>query len=172
VDDIDSVVNDITDAVNRVSLPSDVRDKPSVRQFKPNQRAILDVAFAFKDKEILDKKSRIELQQYALALEHQLLGLPEINSINRSGYLKQEIQIRAIPEMLKKYNISMNTIISAVKAGHVREPAGTIEDKDESRVTLLSELDEVEKFKKLIIRGGFEGQEIRLEKLANIPIYF
>ena len=55
----------------------------------------------------------------------------------------------AIPEMLRKYNIPMSTIISEIRAGHIREPAGKIDDKDESRITYISELDEVEKLKEL-----------------------
>ncbi len=168
IDDLISVVNDINDAVNRVDLPSEVRDKPVIRQFKTSQKAIIDIALVHLNKELLDIESRRELQKYTLALENQLLNLPEITFINKSGYLKQEIQIQIIPEKLEKNNISISSVMSEIKQGHVREPAGNIEDKNESRVTVRAELDEAQVLKELIIRGGFEGQEIRLGELARI----
>ncbi|MBN2041152.1 MAG: efflux RND transporter permease subunit [Spirochaetes bacterium] len=168
IDDLISVVNDINDSVNRVDLPSEVREKPYVRQFKTSQKAIIDIALVHKNKEILDTDSRRELQKYASALESRLLNLPEITSIGKSGYLKQEIQIQATPEKLQKYNISLSSVMSAVKQGHVREPAGNIEDRNESRVSVRAELNEAERLRKHIIRGGFEGQEIRLGELAQV----
>ncbi len=168
IKDQNEVVNDITDAVNRVQLPAEIRDDPVIRRWKTSQKAILDVAIIHKDHKMLDDNSRRELHQYVNTLKQQLLNLPEVSTINEEGYLKPEIQILARPEDMRKYNISFNSIITAIKKNHLRQPAGTIEDKTESKVTLLSELNSVEKLDNLIIRGSFEGQEIRLKQLANV----
>ncbi|MCP4131757.1 MAG: efflux RND transporter permease subunit [bacterium] len=168
IKELTTVVNDITDAVNRADLPRDIRDDPVIKHYKTSQKAIIDIALIHKNKELLDKQSRRELQKYTLALENQLLSLPEVSSINKSGYLRQEIRIRVKPEKVKHYNISMNTIMAAVQDGHIRTPAGSIEDKAESKVTIRAELNAVNKLKKQIIRGGFEGQVIRLKDMASV----
>ncbi len=55
-----------------------------------------------------------------------------------------------------------------VMNNHVRQPAGNIEIKGEPKVTLLSELDTVEKLNAFIVQGGFEGQVVKLEEVADI----
>jgi multidrug efflux pump subunit AcrB len=96
------------------------------------------------------------------------LNLPEINSIEKSGYLQEEIRIMADPEKLREFDIPFNTVMREVKNNHVRQPAGNIETKNEPKVTLLSELDTVEKLNDLIVQGGFEGQVVRLKEVADI----
>lgn len=55
-----------------------------------------------------------------------------------------------------------------VRNNHIRQPAGNIEAKGEPKVTLLSELDTVEKLNDLVIQGGFEGQVVRLKEVSDI----
>jgi len=116
----------------------------------------------------LDIEGRRELQRYAIALESQLLNRLEIHSVNRRGYLQEEIQIRVYPERLLKYEIPFNAVMREIRQNHIRKPAGTIEAPMEPKVTLLSELDQPEKLEKLIIQGGFEGQVITLGEVADI----
>lgn len=172
IDDLSEVVNEIEDAVSRVSLPSEIRDDPFVRQFKTSKKSIIDIALIYKNKEFLTNKTRKELQKYSLALEDQLKILPEVSSVSPKGYLKEELQIEANPKNLKKYNISLNSIKTTITDAHKRKPAGNLEDKDESKVTIKSELDTVKKLENQIIRGGFDGQKIRLKELAKIKHTF
>lgn len=166
--DVDTAITEIKNAVFDVSFPDEVIDDPSVRVFKTSQKAILDIALYHRDFRLLDDAGRRELQQYALALENQLLGLSAVREINRSGYLQQELHIKIHPEYLKKFQIPFNTVMREIRANNVRRPAGTIETEQEPKVTLLSELDTPEKLKDLIIQGGFEGQVVRLRDAADV----
>lgn len=165
---IEEVITEIRNAVLDVDLPEEVIDDPRVRVFKTSKKAILDIALYNKDIHLLDVPGRKDLQSYALALENQLLNLSEVHSINKRGYLAEEIQIRVYPEKLQKYEIPFNTVMSEIRNNHVRKPAGTLKTEKEPKVTLLSELNTVEKLKKLAIQGGFEGQMIRLEEVAEV----
>ncbi len=164
----DEVIMEIRSAALDARLPDDVTDEPTVRVHKTSKRAIIDIAVIDTRTHLLDVKSRKHLQEYAHALESQLLNLPEVNSINRTNYLQEEIQIMADPEKLREYNIPFNTVMREVKANHVRQPAGSIEIKGEPKVTLISELDTVKKLNNLIIQGGFEGQVVKLGQIADI----
>lgn len=168
VDDIDEVVTEIRNEVLDVDLPEEVIDDPSIRVFQTAKKAILDIALLHKDYRILTTEGRRELQAYALALENQLLSLPEVNSVNRRNYLQEEIQIKVYPERLRRYEIPFNTVMREIRDNHVRKPAGTLETAREPKVTLLSELNTPERLQNLIIQGGFEGQVIRLGEVADI----
>ncbi len=166
--DIDEAITEIRSAVLDVNLPDDVINDPTVRVFKTSKKAILDIALLDKDVHLLDFQSRRRLQKYALDLENQLLNLPEVNSVNRRGYLQEELQVKASPEKLIKFEIPFNTVMREIKSNHVRQPAGTIEAQNEPKVTLLSEFDSVDKLKNLVIQGGFEGQVVLLSEVADI----
>ncbi|MEA3368825.1 MAG: efflux RND transporter permease subunit [Candidatus Ratteibacteria bacterium] len=165
---LDEALMELRSAALDVNLPDDVIDDPEVHVWKTTKMAIIDVALIDTQRHLLDTKSRKRLQQYAYTLEQQFLNLPEINSIEKSGYLQEEIRIMVRPEKLRKFNIPFNTVMEEVKNNHVRQPAGNIETKSEPKVTLLSELDTVDKLEDLIIQGGFEGQVVRLKEVADI----
>ncbi|MFC1479923.1 efflux RND transporter permease subunit [Candidatus Omnitrophota bacterium] len=166
--DKEAVISEIRNEVLDVDLPTDIVDDPHVRVFKTSRKAIIDIGLIYKGENILDVLSREKLQTYALVLEDELMNLPEVNSVSRSGYLKDEIQIEIVPDKLKEYNITFNTVMQEIKNGNVRQPAGSIENISEPKVTLSGELDTVEKLKAMSVQGGFEGQIIRVSDLANV----
>ena len=165
---IDEAITEIRNAVLDVDLPAEVIDDPNVRVFRSSKKAILDIAIYDKNIHLLSTEERRNLQQYAFALENQLLNLPEVNSINKRGYLQEEIQIKAYPKKLLKHELSFNAVMKELKDNHIRKPAGTIETKSEPKVTILSELNSAEKLSNLIVQGGFEGQVVRLGEVAEI----
>lgn len=166
--DKQAVFAEIRSAVLDVDLPEDIIDAPHVRVFKTSRKAIIDVGLIYRGQQILDVPSRELLQTYALVLEDELLNLPEVNSVSRNGYLKDEIHVEIIPDKLKEYNITFNTVMQEIRDGNVRQPAGSIEDIREPKVTLAAELDSVEKLEKMSVQGGFQGEIIRVEDLAKV----
>ena len=166
--DKDEIISDIRNAVLDVSLPDDIRDDPRVRVFKTSRKAIIDIGLFVRGENILSVGSRQMLQEYALALENKLLSLPEVSSVNRSGYLDDEIHIMAYPEKLIEYRIPLNSVMNEIQKNNVRQPAGNIENLEEPKVVLVGELTDVEMLKELAIQGGFEGQVVRLKDVAEI----
>ncbi len=169
---VDEAVTEIRSAVLDVRLPAEVIDDPTVRIFQSSKKAILDIGIIFKEGHMLNIDSRRKLQEYAYALENQLLNLPQINSVNKDGYLQQELQIRAHPDKLLKYDIPFNTVMKEIQGNHIRKPAGTLETALEPKVTLDSELNTVAKLNHLVIQGGFEGTVIRLGEVADVEQSF
>lgn len=162
------VISDIRNAVLDVDLPDGIRDDPHVRVFKTSRKAIIDIGLFVQGENILKVKSRQMLQEYALALENKLLSLPEVSSVNRSGYLDDEIHIKVYPEKLIEYRIPLNSIMNEIQKNNVRQPAGNIENIEEPKVILSGELTDVGMLKELAIQGGFEGQVVRLKDVAEI----
>jgi multidrug efflux pump subunit AcrB len=166
--DKDEVISDIRNAVLDVDLPDDIRNDPHVRVFKTSRKAIIDIGLFMQGKYILDVKSRQTLQEYAVALENKLLSLPEVSSVNRSGYLDEEIHIKIHPQKLIDYRIPLNSIMNEIQKNNVRQPAGNIENVEEPKVILSGELTDVDALKNLAIQGGFEGQVVRLKDVAEV----
>ena len=166
------VITEVRNAVLATQLPPEVRDKPTVRVFKSSKKAIIDIALIHTKAHLLTIKQRQELQRYAATLELQLTNLQQINSINRSGYLQEELQINADPEKLVHYQIPLSNVIDEVTKNHIRQPAGHIEVKDEPSVTINAQLDTVKKLKKLYIQAGFQGKAIDLQSIAEVRTEF
>ncbi len=166
--DKEAVISEIRNEVLDVDLPTDIVDDPHVRVFKTSRKAIIDIGLIYKGSNILDVPSREKLQTYALVLEGELTNLPEVNSVERKGYLKDEIHVEIAPDKLKEYDITFNTVMKEITNGNVRQPAGSIENINEPKVTLWGELDTVEKLRDMSVQGGFEGRIIRVSDLANV----
>lgn len=164
----DEAITEIRSAVASVKLPEDVRDIPSVRVFETSKKAILDIALVYKGAHLLNKEQRQLLQQYALSLENQLVNLKEVNSINKSGYFKEEIQVKVDPDKLIKYAIPLSQVKREITNNHARQPAGHIDVKNEPKVTINAQLDTPEKLNQLFIQAGFEGQAIPLSEIAEV----
>lgn len=166
--DKDEVVQDIKDAVLRANLPSEVRDLPKFRQFKSSEKAILDIGLYHKNHAFLDQKSREELQKFVLSFENQLLALKEVSSIDRSHYRKPELQILVDPEKNQNMDISLSQIKDEIQKNNIRVPVGSLEDKGESKVTALNELESVDALSELILQGNYEGYGVKLQDIATI----
>lgn len=164
----DEAITDIRNAALSAKLPAEIRDKPVVRVFKSSKKAIIDIALIHSEAHLLDNQQRQELQRFASALELQLVNLPQIHSVNRSGYLQQELQVNVDPDKLVRYQIPMNQVINEVSRNHIRQPAGHIEVKDEPSVTINAQLDTVEKLNQLYIQAGFQGKAITLSDIAEV----
>ncbi len=171
-DDRNDIINEIRTAVADARLPSDVIDEPRIKEFRSTKRPIIDIGFYIDGVHLLNDVQRRLLQSYVLSLEDRLLNLKELSESYRRSYIDPEIRIEAIPEKMKKYNISFSKIASAIRANNALYPAGILEDKRESRVTISSGLNTAEKLKEVIIQGGFEGQKIYLGDVARIKESF
>ncbi len=165
-------ITEIRNAALGTVLPPDVRDKPYVHVFKSSKKAIIDVALIHKKAHLLTNDQRLEMQRYAAALELQLVNMPQINSVNRHGYLQEELQINVDPAKLLRYQIPLSQVINEVTTNHIRQPAGHIEIKDEPSVTINAQLDNVEKLNKLFIQAGFQGTAIDLKSIATVRTDF
>lgn len=166
--DKNEAITEIRNAALGTVLPPEVRDKPSVRVFKSSKKAIIDIALIHTQSHLLTNEQRQELQRYATALELQLTNIPQINSINRTGYLQEELQINVDPQKLVRYQIPLSQVIKEVSNNHIRQPAGHIQVKDEPSVTINAQLDSVEKLRPLYIQAGFKGKAVDLQAIAEV----
>lgn len=170
--DRDSIISEIKTAVLDVSMPDAVRDEPKFREFKTSQKAIIDVYLYDTEHHMLNYETRLDLQKTISVLESQLISQKYVSSVNLAGNLKQEIQIQIDSQKCQEYKIPINKVISEIQKNHILVPAGSLEDKKESKVTIRAELSDVTIIENLIIQGGFNGNSVRLNDIATIKRAF
>lgn len=165
--EVQEKIQEVKDAIESVEIPRDARD-PVYRQYRSNERAIINISLYLKGIEILSTKDRQKLQEYALSFKNRLLSLPEVSGVETSGYLRPELQIQVDPEKLNQYEIPFHLLVDQIQSQNIRTPVGSLRDRRESEITLLSELDDVESMKSVLLSSGFEGQQFRLHQVADI----
>lgn len=166
------IVTEIKNAALDARLPEEITEEPRVRQWQSSKSAIIDIAIFDTALHLWTVDDRKRLQSVALTLENALIGLPQVNSVNRGGFLRDEIRISANPLRLQNYNIPLNALAAEIRGNNQRRPAGSLKDADESKVTLAGELTEVEELKNLIVQGGFDGPAVRLGDVAEVNVGF
>ena len=161
------VVQNIKDVILGTKLPADV-EKPSIRQFKSSEKAIIDIGIYIQGSKILTDLERKRLQEQVNSLENQLVNLKEISSVSKGGYLPPEIKVIVNPKKLQRYQISLNQVYTKLRSNHYRIPLGQIKNKEESRVVVVQELGNKEALENVVIRRNYQGKTVTLKDLATI----
>ena len=172
LEDKNVVIQSIKDAALDANLPDRVRETVSFFQWKTSEKAILDVALYYENHEFLDFDTRKTLQSDLKALENQLVASPHISRVSRNGYLTERLEVRLDPDRLQKLELPVSLVASQIRSQNLRQPAGSLEDQLETKVSLISELDSIEKLESLVIRNNFEGNQILLKDIAEIDRLF
>ncbi|SVB38858.1 uncharacterized protein METZ01_LOCUS191712, partial [marine metagenome] len=164
VKDVVTVKNDIRNAVNRVgNLPEEVTDLPSVLDFNIMEIPIININI---DGAGFDYT---EARQITDDMEKALSMVKGVSRINKNGYLESEIQIKVDPDKLSKYNISINEVIAAISSRNARFTLGDNNQPDlKKNIVILSEFEDIEQIKSVVIKSNFDGPVIRLGDISQV----
>ena len=165
--DLREVVQELKDATLRASLPREV-DTPNFRQFKSAEKAIIDIAFYLDGVKSLGREARAKLQKYVLNFETQIKVLPEISGVDKKGYLDPELHILLDPAKIRSNDLSIDRLASIIQNNNIRVPLGSLEDREQSKVTAINELETEEALNELFVQGNYGGKGVRLKEVATI----
>ena len=162
--DVQTVKNDVRNAVNQVkSFPEEVTNLPQVVDFNVSEFPIITINI---DGSMIDYDLS---RQITDDLETALLKVKGVSAIDKSGYLDSEIQIKVNPDMLDKYNMSINEVISAISSRNARFTVGDNNQQDlEKNIVILSEFESVDDIKNVVIKSSFDGPVIRLSDISEV----
>ena len=162
------VVQSIREAALNANLPNRVRETIRVRQWKNTEKAIIDIALTHTEQHLLNFEGRDYLQSQVRVLENQLLNSSLLSSVSRSGYYDEEILIALDPNKLTQYELSSATVAQKIRSENIRLPAGNLEDRLETKVSLVGQLDSPDKLENLVIKSTLTGKTILLKDLATV----
>ncbi|HNT34017.1 MAG TPA: efflux RND transporter permease subunit, partial [bacterium] len=161
--DLDEASNDIRDRLDRVipRLPDDV-DRPSLRKFDLASFPIL----------ILGVASRLDPIQLRRIIDEQIKyrieRVPGVAALDIWGGLEREIHVDINPDKIKALGLSLNQILSRIRAANINLPAGSI-DRGNHEVTIRTpgEYSNLDELRHTIIAER-QGVPIPLSEVAEV----
>lgn len=160
--DRNRALQEVTAAVQRVSLFPDEVEPPVIRLGSGRRREVMRIS-VYGD---LDEQSLVD---YARQLEDGLLAEPGIAIVEVRGARRPEVLVEAPQARLRALNLTLGDIADAIKnaaldvpAGTLRTPGGDILLKTTERRDFASE------FGGLPILSRNDGAQVRLSDIATI----
>ncbi|MDO8526932.1 MAG: efflux RND transporter permease subunit [Deltaproteobacteria bacterium] len=164
---IDVALQEIQTKIAQVSrnLPKDV-DPPTVTKTNPDDQPIMWVTL-YGDKPVQ------ELMSYTRDhLKDQLQTVAGVGEIFLGGYIEPNLRVWLKADALKKYELTVQDVINAIREEHVELPAGRIEtSENELNIRTMGEALSVEEFGNILIptRGNRPiYTPIHLKDVANV----
>ncbi len=157
------VVDDIERAVDRVqNLPDGVKDDPYIFELKSKEIPVLEVSLSGN---ISDFKRR----EYGETLEDLMLDIYGVASIRRLGWLDPQFQVEVDPQKLRKYHVSVNEVIGALKARNITLPGGHLTtEKEEFNVRTDNEFSTADEIGEVVIRSNDIGNYLKVKDVAIV----
>ncbi len=147
---VDVALQEVQSALSQLRLPLGV-DPPIIRKTNPEEEPILIIAL-FGDKtveEMMKWSQNIFLDQIQF--------LPGVGEISTGGFPDRNLRIWLDVKKLRKFELTVNDVIEAVRTQHLESAAGQYSDgKQEVRVRYLGEARSVDEIANFPIqrRGG------------------
>ena len=160
--DVDEVLTEVRDALSDLpaKVPDDV-DTPIITKATNSQRSLIQFA--------VYGKSEQELRKDAKYIKDILERSPSISSIELNGYRDEQFDIRVKKEMLRKYDLSLTQIMSAIRDRQVNITAGTIKNnKREKLVRTLVENETVASLESVVVLSNDIGDAVRVKDVATV----
>lgn len=163
VKDIESVKDDIREAVNRITdFPEEVTESPKIIESKSANMPIIEVGFS-------GNIPYAELRELARRFEKKLKKVPGVARLDRYGYLAREIKVEVSPGKIRNYQIPMREITAAIQARNIRATGGSLESyTSEKDVVTLAQFRSPIEVGDVVVRSTFEGPQIKVKDLAII----
>ncbi len=161
--DLDTASNDIRDRLDRVirRLPDDA-ERPTLRKYDIANFPILIMGASSKlNSSIL--RDIIDTQ-----VKHRIERVPGVASLDIWGGLHREIHVNLDPDKIKAMALSLDQILSQIKSGNVKLPAGTIERGNlEIQMRTSGEYTTLDELQNTVIAMR-QGVPIQLKDIARV----
>jgi multidrug efflux pump subunit AcrB len=167
VQNIDRVLNEVKDAVDRVTpqLPEMI-EQPTVQRIKILETIITIGVLGPEDDSV---ESALALRQVAEDLREELLRNKKISLVNLVGTKDYQIDIEIPEDTLRSYHLTLNQVANIIRAENIQTPGGTIRaPSQEINVRTDNRRYTGEGIGELPLITSRSGTVIRLKDVANI----
>lgn len=158
----DQITNDISLAISRAKLPSDLPNDPFVIEIDGSVFPIIRMAIAA-------PVTELELKRLGTDIKDDLLSLKGVAQVNILGERKAEIRITADPIRMAKERVSIADIANSVKGWNLNIPGGDIRTPEGQKVVrIVGEFSSAEDAGDLVLRSTASGRTLKLKDVATI----
>jgi multidrug efflux pump subunit AcrB len=156
-----AVMDDIKNKVDAINTFPDEVERPiySLQEFR---REVISVMVS------ADLPDR-ELRQLGEQVRDDLVGLPEVSIVDLMGVRAHEIAIEVDERTLKRYNLSFDHIVQAIRRSSVDLPAGSIKSQGgEIMLRTKGQAYRADEFAAIKILTANDGSYLTLGEIAKI----
>ncbi|MBW2651915.1 MAG: efflux RND transporter permease subunit, partial [Deltaproteobacteria bacterium] len=160
-EDVDKVLQDIKNAVDRISSFPKYSEKPVIyeRKYRDDVMSIV----------LLGETDLFNLKYLADEMRDELLAMPEISQVTISGLPRLEFSIEVTEADLRRYLLTFDEIASGVAAANINISGGKIETPDEEiLIRTWGRKYYANQLYGLVVRGNPDGTVIRLRDIATV----
>lgn len=163
--DIDEIYTEVKNAVDGISSFPAGAEKPII--FKQRQRSTAQWLGLTGD------VSLKTLKQYAEGIEDDLLATGVISQVNVSGFPALEISIEVPEETLRRYNLTFDQVVNAVRLNNRDISAGSIKSsREEILIRSKAKQTEASEISEIVVRSNTDGTNLLLRDIATIKEQF
>ena len=149
-------------ATVRKRLPEDV-DEPTVQNFDTSSQAI--AAYVFASEVRSPQEVRRLVDDLVVDELQQLDGVAEASVVGSSS---RAMKIHVLPEKLKAYGISIQTVLQQVNAANYNTPGGKIRDGQNTiTVRTMGKFYSIDDFKQIVV-ASHNGKPVMLTDVADV----
>jgi len=160
-EDISKSKEEISTVVNAISTFPNESENPIISELKI-QSQVMQIAISGN----IDEQS---LTNITNRIQDEISTLPNITLTTISGVKSKEIVIEVSENQLKKYSITFDQIISAIRLSSIDMPAGKIESvKNEYLIRTDGQANTGFEYENIIIRTKADGTRLKLSDIANV----
>ncbi len=159
--DMTKMLNDIKARVDSIiTFPSDA-ERPIVREEIAREEVIRVALFGDAGEAVL--------REYGQRIRNDLAALPNVDFVELWGVREPQIDIELSEIDMRRYGISFDNVVSAVRQSSLNLPAGTIRaDSGDIQIQTRGQAYFEEDFNNIIISSRADGTEIRIEDVATV----
>ncbi len=158
----DKLSNEITLAIDRASLPTDLPNDPFVTEIDGAVFPIIRMA-------VSAPRSDLELKRLGDKIKDDLLAINGVARVAVQGNRKAEFRVTLNPQALHREHISVAEISATIKGWNLNTPGGDIKATDgQKSVRVVGEFANTEDVANLILRANDTGNALRLRDVASV----
>ncbi len=165
--DVDAALQEVQSAISRVKLPSEV-DPPTIRKSNPEDQPIIWLGISSTTKDLHELIRFVDLN-----IKDQFQILSGVGEVTLSGFTERSLRVWVDNTKLKKFDLSILDVRTALERGHFESAAGVIENsQQELNLRVMGEGSEPSQVGDILIpsRGGkpIFGTSIRINDVARV----
>ena len=162
LDDPESAVNDIRQAVDAVQDLPELAESPRVLRLGSSS-----VFPALKVHVSCEQPA--DTHRMAEELEQRLLAIPGVSSVDLEGFREPEVRVELDPRKMAAKHISAGEVIQSISSASISYPCGNLEEGDtQIMVSLNSLADSPEDVGNITLRSNYSGYSVKVRDIARV----
>ncbi|MEE2664145.1 MAG: efflux RND transporter permease subunit [Myxococcota bacterium] len=158
---VDRALSEIKNAVDSITTFPEETEKPIVN-YVSSRRTAMQIAVSGNT----DERS---LKVFGERVRDGISSLPEVTQVDLFNARRYEIAIEVAEETLRRYGLSFDEVVRAVRRGSLDRPGGSIKTRaGEVLLRTKGQAYSAPEFERIVVRTREDGTRLLLGEIANV----